>query len=185
MTPCRWPGVVDLATAPWRTDAFEIWAVLRSWFFIASDSGPYFLSRLARVPCLSVNVLQIGYYTRRADDRYICKLVRDNISGRTLTVREMLTEAFIAGALDEERYSWIENRPDDILEAIEDTVRLMHSDPKVRRPRTQAQRTHDTLMAELAGRVSGPRPRFGLQLRPPGPGSMSARFAERYLGGGD
>ena len=55
MVRCDWPGVIDVATAPWRTDRLELWAVLRSRFFIASDSGPYFLAHLAGIPCLAVN----------------------------------------------------------------------------------------------------------------------------------
>jgi putative glycosyltransferase (TIGR04372 family) len=181
MTPRDWPGMVDLATAPWRTDAFELWAVLRSWFFLTSDSGPYFLSRLARIPSLSVNVIQVGYYTKRAEDRYICKRVRDNALGRILTVSEMLTEEFVNFALNEERYSWIDNTSADILDALEDTMELMDADAESRRNRTSAQRSHDALVANLAGRASNRRTRLGLQLGPLGRGTMAPRFAERYL----
>lgn len=179
MTPCRWPGVIDLATAPWRTGAFELWALLRSRFFIASDSGPYFLSKLCGVPCLSVNVIQVGYYIVGARDRYICKHVHDRTVGRRLSLAEMLSEAFIATAVDRRRYDWIENSPAEIVEAVEDMVALLEQPVAARTP---AQRRHDRLLAELtARRLPGLRSRTGLLFRKLGPGTISPRFAGRYL----
>ena len=107
MTPCRWDGMVDPATAPWRTDAFELWATMNSRFFVCGDSGPYYLGGLAGVPCLSVNVFRLGYYTIRSHDRYIAKRVFDRVRGRCLSIAEQLSEAFIRGPLDLDRYEWI------------------------------------------------------------------------------
>jgi putative glycosyltransferase (TIGR04372 family) len=179
MSRCEWPGVIDVATAPWRTDGVELWAVLRSRFFIASDSGPYFLAHLAGVPCLAVNVIQVGYYTLRPRDRYICKHAFDLARGRYLTVAEMLTEEFVQHALAFDRYRWDENQAVDILEAVQDYAAVL--DRSAER-RTAEQQRHDELIRALAGRW---KPSWksggGLLFRTPGRGTISAPFAAKYL----
>lgn len=179
MTPCRWHGVVDLATAPWRTEACELWATLHSRFFVCGDSGPYLLGQLAGVPCLSVNVFRLGYNTIRANDRYIVKRVFDRVRGRCLSIAEQLSEAFVRGPLDLDRYEWIDNTPDEIREAVEDMVALL-DDPD--QPRTAVQKHHDQLLADLAARWKpdqGPSER--LMFRRGGTGTISPRFAACYL----
>ena len=179
MTPCRWPGVIDAATAPWRTGAFELWSLFHSRFFIASDSGPYFLSKLCGVPCVAVNVIQLGYYIVGRRDRYTCKHVHDRSAGRALSISEMLTEEFLATALDRRRYDWIDNSSSDILEAVEDMIALLDH-PKTER--TPAQRRHDELLAHItAHRREGPRKTGSLLFRQLAGGTISPRFAARYL----
>jgi putative glycosyltransferase (TIGR04372 family) len=179
MTPCRWPGVVDAATARWRTGAFELWALRRSRFFIASDSGPYFLSKLCGIPCVVMNVVQLGYYAAGDRDRYICKHVRDRQSGRRLSIAEMLTEEFLATALDRRRYEWVGNVPEDIVEAVEDQIALL--DAPSAEARTPAQQRHDDLLATVSARGRGPRSATSLLFRRLARGTIAPRFAARYM----
>ena len=179
MTPCEWNGVVDLATAPWRTDAFELWTALNSRFFVCCDSGPYLLAPLVAVPALSVDVFRIGYNTIGSRDRYIVKRIFDSERGRCLSISEHLSEAFLRGPLDLDRYEWIDNSPEEIREAAEDMVALL-SDPD--QARTPAQARHDQLLADLAARWQpdwGPSER--LLFRRGGRGTISPRFGARYL----
>ena len=179
MTPCQRPGVIDLATAPWRTGAFELWAVFNSRFFIASDSGPYFLAQLANVPALAINVIQVGYYTLRPHDRYVCKRVYDRIERRHLSISEMLTEQFIRNPLDFERYEWLDNTAEDIRDAVED---FLFSLERPAGARTPAQERHDRLLADVAAQWRPEwRSRRSLLIRRGGPGTISPRFAARYL----
>ena len=179
MTACPWPGVVDLAKAPWRTDAFELWAVLASRFFIASDSGPYFLAELGHVPALTVNVIQVGYYTQRPRDRYICKRVFHRTLGRFLSVSEMLSEELIRNPLNFDQYEWTDNTAEEIAEAVEDLVASLDRPPGERTP---AQARHDRLVRELADNYRPEwRSRWSLVFRRGGSGTISARFAARYL----
>jgi putative glycosyltransferase (TIGR04372 family) len=179
MTPCAWPGVVDVATAPWRTDAFELWAMLRSRFFIASDSGPYFLSVLCDVPSVAVNVVQVGYYTVRPHDRYICKHARDRRTGAVMGLDEMLTPEFMGSGLDGERWDWLDNSPDELLEAVQDMHALVTT-PDL--PRTSGQTRHDLLLDDLT-KVWRPdrRNMAALLFRRRGRGTVSAGFSTRYL----
>ena len=78
MTPVQQPGVVDLATSPWRSEWLEVWCVQRSDFLVGCDSGPSWLAFLLDVPILTVNAVHFRDIERR-QDRFICKRVR---SGR-------------------------------------------------------------------------------------------------------
>ena len=178
MTPCTWPGVIDLATAPWRTGAFELWAAISSRFFITGDSGPYFLAQLVGVPSLSVNVFRAGYNTIRESDRYISKLVLDRTRGRRLSIAEMLSDEFVYSPVDFDRFEWIDNTPDDIREAVEEMVAALDT-PHLR---TAAQQRHDAVLSQLAPRrtLDG-RARPSLLARKGGRGTLSPGFAARYF----
>ncbi|MDO8794122.1 MAG: TIGR04372 family glycosyltransferase [Vicinamibacterales bacterium] len=124
MTPMARPGLIDLATSPARTPELEIWCVLRSRFFIASDCGPYNLSVLTGVPCLGVNITHhVGAYPLRAHDRYILKHVIDNETGAELRLGEMLTPAHMKLRWAPGRYTFRDNTPGEICEAVEEMER--------------------------------------------------------------
>lgn len=120
-TPLQLPGVIDLATSPLRTPEAEIWCVLRSRFFIASDSGPLNLSVLTGVPCLAVNITHpIGAYPLRGHDRYILKHTIDAETGQELTLAEMLTPEHIMDRWAPGRTVFRDNTPAEIREAVEE-----------------------------------------------------------------
>ena len=179
MTPCPWPDVVDLAKAPWRIDAFELWVALNSRFFVCGDSGPYLLALLGGVPCVSVNTFRLGYNTVGAKDLYIAKRVFDRAQDRFLSVAEQLEEKFVHGPIDVDRYEWTDNTPDDIREAVEDMVAAL-DDPGV--SRTPAQRRHDELLSQLTvPRGPDGRAQPSLLARKGGRGALSPSFAARYF----
>ncbi|MDO8794124.1 MAG: TIGR04372 family glycosyltransferase [Vicinamibacterales bacterium] len=121
MTPLRLPGVVDLATSPRRTDALELWVLMRSSLFIAGDSGPFAAALLTRAPCLAANVTNVlGGYPVRRGDRYILKRVFDQVRGRELTLDEILEPEYFAGRKDIERYRVVDNTEADIVGAVEE-----------------------------------------------------------------
>jgi putative glycosyltransferase (TIGR04372 family) len=182
MTPYAEAGVIDVATAAWRTDALELWAMLQSRFFISSDSGPYFLALLCGVPTLAVNVVQVGYYTARRWDRYVCKTAVDQRTGTRVSLLEMLTPSFVQTALDPRRWAWEDTSANDIADAADEMVSLLG----VKRPgRTGAQRRHDDALDRLTAEWRPEwRSPIGLVFRQRGAGTMSACFAEQILGNG-
>ena len=177
MTPVAWRGVVDLATAPYRTDLLELWCVLRSRFFIASDSGPYFLTRLANLPCLAVNVLQIGYHIARAQDRFICKRARSRATGHVLSLDEMLSDGYMAHGLDPERFDQIDNTPDDLADAVTDMLAVVEGDVM----RSPAQAAYDRRLADLVTRWTQSSRNTSLVIRRHPLGSISRSFADHYF----
>ncbi len=178
MTPCPWPGVIDLATATWRIPAFELWAVLNAGMSICGDSGPYLLGLLSGAPAVSVNVFRVGYNTIGAKDLYIVKRVFDRVQGRFLAIAEQLEESFLRGDIDLERYEWTDNTAEEILEAVQDMVQAI-GDPGL--SRTDAQQRHDRLIADLDKRWNPEWPSERLLFRRGGRGTMAPRFAARHL----
>jgi len=121
MAPVERPGLVDVATSPHRDPALEIWCVLRSRFFVASDCGPFNLSVLTGVPCIGVNMTHlIGAYPLRRHDRYILKHVVDSETGRELTLADMLTREHVKHRWVPGRYRFIDNTPAEICEAVQE-----------------------------------------------------------------
>ena len=182
MTPIRHPGVVDLATSPVRTPELEIWCVLRSRFLIASDCGPFNLSVLSSVPCLGVNMTHlIGAYPLRAHDRYILKHVDDVQTGRELTLSEMLTPGHMKVRWVAGRYTFRDNTPMEIREAVEE----MEGALAVPAAAARAQRAFRDAMAEFLesdygrrkSQKGGVQPDFYL-----GDGWVGDAFARQSLG---
>lgn len=177
MTGVTMPGVVDLATSPARTEALEAWCVLRSHFLIGSDSGPSWLAFLLGVPVLTVNALHLRDVLRPCD-RMICKLVRDRVTGRQLSLTDMLAPSFLRNGLRTDLYEHLENTPQDIKHAALDMVDVVEGQTKLVHDQRQFNK-----MLTAAGREL-PNDWTGLQgialLRRP-KGALSRRFARRYL----
>lgn len=179
MTPLARPGVVDMATSTARSPELDLWVVSKSRLFIASDSGPYYLARLFGVPSLAVNVIQFMGYSWGAQDRFICKMAIDRMTGRQLTISEMLDEPYLGHALDLDRYRHEENAPEDILAAAQEAWQTLHGTPCA----TPRQRAFDAKLRSLIEQRNelALDPRTALIVTQ-GRGSISASFAERYFG---
>lgn len=182
MTPVAWAGLVDLATSRQRTDALELWLMMRSELFIGCDSGPYCATFLTNTPCLAVNVTNIiGGYPVHAYDRYILKRVYDRQRGCILTLREMLTLEYFETRTNLDRYRVLDNSPDEIREAVEEMVTVVHGGPAARSP---AQQQFHELAEGLqsSDAVAARRTRKGEPARQLlGEGAICRVFVERYL----
>lgn len=181
MTPVARPGVVDLATSAQRDELAELWCLLHSRFFIGCESGVYSTCLLVGVPCLHVNGTNpVGAYPARARDRAILKRAVDVKTGRLLTVSDMLTEEFLYQRKDEGRYRFLDNSPQDILEAVEE---MLAADSGREAPtplqleyadRVRALQASDRILKKYKSKgQSGP---FYL-----GDGRIARGFVERYM----
>lgn len=153
------------------------WCVLRSRFFIASDSGPYFLARLANLPCLAVNVLQVGFHIARSADRFICKRARDRATGRLLTIAEMLSPEYMTHGLDPERYDQVDNSPEELADAVTDMMAVVDGDSR----RSPAQADYDRRIAEFGTSWTQSSRSTSLVVRRNALGTISRTFADRYV----
>lgn len=126
MTPIDRPGVLDLATSPQRTDALEVYFLLRSTFLIGCEAGPSIVSYLTNTPCLVVNATDpIGSYPIRNEGIYVLKHVIDREQGRTLSLSEMLSEHYLRHIGDRARFEYVDNDPKEILPAVQEMVALL------------------------------------------------------------
>ena len=120
MTPVRRRGVIDLATSPRRTPAVEVFVLLASEFMVCSDAGLH-VSDLTNTPRLTVNATEpISCYPVRSDGLYILKKVIDLDTGRTLTLRDLLTDAYFRNLRNPTRYGYRDNTSEEIAEAVKE-----------------------------------------------------------------
>lgn len=179
MTPLQRPGVIDLAHSAQRTEWLDLWCMLRSQFFIASDSGPYWLGHLLGIPVLTVNAIQFCEYLARSSDRVICKLARHRRTGRVLSLADMLTEEYVRHALDGQVYEHLDNTPEHILLASIDMIDVAHG----AEARAPEQQRFDQRLAELGRRYSPTwNSRTAIVVRRRALGTVSRPFAARYFG---
>ena len=182
MRPFRREGVLDLATSPERTDALEFFLVARSECFIATDAGPFCLPLLTKTPCLGTNITDlVGAYPFRAFDRGLVKRVFDRNLGRTLTLREMLTEEYFLHRKDLSRFSVIDNSPEDLTLAVREMLTVLRTGPTSRSP---AQDEYHRLAEALQNSPAAAKRRVrkgepAVQFL--GDGAICHGFAARYL----
>jgi putative glycosyltransferase (TIGR04372 family) len=170
MTPIDWPGVLDLATHPGRTDPLELWSMLHSVYFLGSESGPLELAKLIGMPMLLVNVktVQSGYPLHRSD-LFIMKRLLSPDEPCVLSLREQLAvkagKLGLGGSL---RY--VDNSAEEILLAVEEMLQAQNGDA----PESPAQ-------AEFR-RLAGLKVIKGRECdRFLGEGRLARFFADRYL----
>jgi putative glycosyltransferase (TIGR04372 family) len=185
MPQIRQEGVIDLATYPNHTALLDFWCVANSQFFVASDSGPYLLSWLFDVPCLSVNIVNIlGVYPLRACDRYIIKRVRHIATGRALSLSEMLSEDFVYGfrrrLLKVKDIELIDNTSDEITAAVEEMSDALEYPQQ---PTSGQKRFRDLVFGARAGAISRSklRGKVGREATYLGDGWVADSFVRTYL----
>lgn len=187
MPPLRRRGVVDSATAPDRDEAFELWAVLRSRLFVAGDSGPYLLTRLRDLPCVATNVtVPLGVYGLRRSELFLPKLLRRRENGEIVPLRDVYSSTGISAyrelllAPTRSPYTFVDNDAEDILHAVQDSLRLVRGEAVADTP-AQAELARLALELwespeDIARRVRNPREVHDYL----GHGRIAPRFAERY-----
>ena len=148
MRPLERAGVIDLATHQRRTQALELWCLARCAFFIASDSGPYLLSWLFEVPCLSVNITNtLGVFPLRPADRYLVKRLRDVATGQLVPLVTMLREDFIYGIrrriFKTGEVEYVDNTPEEILAGVREMFDAVGGSAP---PESEAQRRYAGLV---------------------------------------
>ncbi len=176
MTPVALPGVVDLAAGP-RNEWLDIWCTRRSEFLVGCDSGPSWLAMLLDVPILTVNAVHFRDLSR-PDDRIICKLAMDRLTGETLSVSEMLTEDFLRSGFKGDRYEAVDNTQGDIRRAVLDMIEVVHG--RERRSSWQ-NRFNRQLRAVERQRRERHSALEGVAIMGRARGTLSRGFARRYF----
>jgi putative glycosyltransferase (TIGR04372 family) len=126
MSPLNYPGVIDLATHPLRNDFLEYWCLMQSTFFLCCDSGPVNVALLTNTPCLLVNSPNpVTGYPIRKNSLYIIKHIKDRVTGRKVTLNEMLSKEFITDLDGDLRYLFTDNSENEIRRAVEEMLDLL------------------------------------------------------------
>lgn len=181
MKPLTRPGVIDLATSPHRTELVELYCLMRSVFLIGCESGSWGVSHLTNTPLLVVNATDpISAYPVRRDSLYILKKVVERKSGRMLSLLDMVQEDYLRHLRDMDRYQYIDNSGDEILEAVREMVR----NPRGQWEPTAPQREYKKLVSDAAGNLGDKLPyvrKWGPEDGFLGDGWIGQRFVELNL----
>lgn len=119
MRPLTRAGVVDLATSPERSNLLELYAMLRSAFFISGEAGPVGVSYLTNTPLLTVNATDaISSYPIRDDGMFIPKVVIERSTGRRLTLAELVGAKHLADLRNVTQFLYEDNSADEIRLAV-------------------------------------------------------------------
>lgn len=122
-TPLRQPGIVDLAASPARTSLLEVYCLLRSTLVITGESSVASVAYLTNTPRLIVNVSEpFAAYPIRAPGLMLPKPVIDRRTGGRLTHADQLGEEYHRRFRDPRRYQYLDNTPEEILEATREML---------------------------------------------------------------
>jgi putative glycosyltransferase (TIGR04372 family) len=118
MVPVERPGIVDLATAPGRTNLLEVYCLLRSDMLIAGESGLWGVGLLTNTPMLLVNVTEpVAAYPLRAPGLFVPKTIIGRVNGKTLTNLDQLDYTYHRYLRDQRRYQYLDTSPRQIAAA--------------------------------------------------------------------
>jgi putative glycosyltransferase (TIGR04372 family) len=182
MTPIGYPGIVDLATSPERTDLFEFYCIARSDFFIGCESGPSTIAWMSGVPVVTLNATEPwSAYPVREFDTFALKVVLDKLKAYTLSPLDMLTLDYANNARNTERFEYGDNKPEDILDAIRDMVDIVERGVQPETPEQRAFRLRVTSFCLRARAENSTINKHGAHHGFIGRGRISASFARKYI----
>ena len=124
-TPIDIDGIVDLTklNLPDRR-LLEVYFLLRSHFFIAGDSGAFFLYVLLGIPCALINMSHWLQYPLRSKDLMLLKRVVDIEKNSELNLLDMFSPEYSESKLDLNRFDYIDNTESEILDSIKEMIEI-------------------------------------------------------------
>ena len=155
--------VVDYPFSRFRSEMMDIYLVLQCRFYIATQTGTYDVARMAKKKILLTNMVTwLSGWPCHAYERGIFKHVYSNLDNRFLSISELLggesehrefALTGINGTADEtlfpdsQSYSYRENSPDEIKDAVAEYYDMVDSDKWVK---TDIQKKADALRFKQA-----------------------------------
>jgi putative glycosyltransferase (TIGR04372 family) len=125
------PQVIDYAHSEFRSDWMDIFLCADCTFFVGTQSGLGHVPPIFGKPCLLVNWVTWGILPYMSKDRFICKRLRCNKSGRLLTAGEMIAAPL--GYIQDDRHlsiygvAAIDNSSEEISDAVQEMIRNVES----------------------------------------------------------
>ena len=162
------PGVIDLPHVETDYGLVELYTLMKSKFFIATDSGPWFLPFLTGTPLLLTNAtLWWTNFPLRKMDMYLLKDVFDRQKGKNLNIEEILGVDFTSNDLEMDRFEFIDNNEEEILTAVQEMEELvfqwtpMNADQENYHSKAHAAIARIQQTAGNNARLSGPMKNWG------------------------
>lgn len=124
MTPVSYPGIIDYALNPLRSDFMDLYIASRAKFFLGSTSGAANLSMVFGVPIAAVNITPITSATMGHKDLFIPMLIRDKKSNELVSFKDIFSSPISNYRIAEDWYNsnfiLEKNTPKDILELVKE-----------------------------------------------------------------
>src|SRR5262249_32450036 len=153
MTPLNRSGVLDLAKSKKRTELLELYCLMKSEFLLGCESGLVGVSYLVNLPLLSVNATDpVSSYPIRRDGLYILKRVVDRKSETVLSLADMLKEDYLFNLRNPDRYEYIDNTSEEILEVTKEMVAGLKARPEPNRAQLEYKQLISTAVENLKER---------------------------------
>lgn len=129
MTPLRpMERVIDYAHSPERSDFLDVFLCGSCRFLVGTSSGVYNISRFFGVPILMTNMANYcNLYSLPPNSLYLPRLLREEESGKLLTLKKMLTsETNIRPSLylyKSKGWSLVDNTEDEITHGVREMLK--------------------------------------------------------------
>ena len=181
MTPLNRNGVLDLAKSDKRTELLELYCLMKSDFLLGCESGLLGVSYLINLPFLSVNATDpVSSYPIRHDGLYILKRVMDRKSENVLSLADMLKEDYLFNLRNLDRYEYIDNTSEEILEVTKEMVERLKAKPQPNRAQLEYKELISATVEDLKQRWDYIK-KWGSEDGFLGDGWIGRDFAERNL----
>src|ERR1043166_6802124 len=181
MTPLNRNGVLDLAKSDKRTELLELYCLMKSDFLLGCESGLLGVSNLINLPFLSVNATDpVSSYPIRHDGLYILKRVMDRKSENVLSLADMLKEDYLFNLRNLDRYEYIDNTSEEILEVTKEMVERLKAKPQPNRAQLEYKELISATVEDLKQRWDYIK-KWGSEDGFLGDGWIGRDFAERNL----
>lgn len=122
-------NVIDYAVSEYRSDLMDLYLVSQCKYFIGCDSGPYVLAWLFKKPLCCINSAdQMFLWSISESDVIVPKHIFSIEKDRILSFQELINSDIYNENLPTQKYIFIENTPDEILNTVEDFSRLLEEE---------------------------------------------------------
>jgi putative glycosyltransferase (TIGR04372 family) len=117
--------VIDYAVSEYRSGLMDLYFVSESRFFLGCDSGPFHLAWLFNKPLCSVNFAGPEIIFYKNHNIIVPKHVFSVKEGRVLSFKELILSDVYTEGVTSNRYFYIENTPDEILNTVKEYIELL------------------------------------------------------------
>jgi putative glycosyltransferase (TIGR04372 family) len=181
MTPLDHRGVLDLAKSTKRTELLELYCLMKSHFLLGCESGLLGVSYLINTPLLNVNATDpVSSYPVRRDGLYILKRVVDHKTESVLSLADMVKEDYLFNLRNVDRYTYMDNTSDEILDATKEMVVSLKAGWKPNAAQREYKKIISAAVDDLKDRWEYVK-KWGPEEGFLGDGWIGSAFAERNL----
>ncbi len=134
-------GLIDYPNTSEKSELMDLYLIKHCRFYIGTTSGILDTAYLFQTPTLCTNATNFDFRSPNRGDRILFKRILDKHSGRMLHFDEAIVlYKEIMSASWHERFDYIENTPDEILDATREFIESLSNERAITRRQALARR---------------------------------------------